>query len=171
MKKPILKTDKMLQFDKKLEQLLSKTEDSYVVIKFPSFQKKVIYEEAISKNYIRTFKNLSNYENITKYNINNFDPDKKKPYLKYTTWVFDPCINKLKKDYTSTENPVENKFSILTRSNDDELIARDIRLNPYNRAQINEVLNMPDFIELESKSSILFWSHRYELLKKILHMP
>ena len=49
----ILKTDKMLQFDKKLEQLLSKTEDSYVVIKFPSFQKKVIYEEAISKNYIR----------------------------------------------------------------------------------------------------------------------
>ena len=39
LQKPIIKTDKMLQFDKKLEQLLSKTEDSYVVIKFPSFQK------------------------------------------------------------------------------------------------------------------------------------
>ena len=72
----------------------------------------------------------------------------------------------IKKDYTSTENPIENKFSILTRTNDDELIARDIRLNPYNRSQINEILNMPDFIELESKNSVLFWSHRYELLKK-----
>ena len=97
---------------------------------------------------------------------NEIDEGKKKPYIKYTTWVFDPCINISKKDYTSTENPVENKFSILARSNDDDLIARDIRLNPYNRAQINEVLNMPDFIELESKNTTLFWSHRYELLKK-----
>ena len=85
----------------------------------------------------------------------------KKPYFKYTTWVFDPLINRAKKDYTSTENPVENKFSILTRTNDDDLIARDIRLNPYNRSQINEVLNMPDFIELESKNITLFWSYRY----------
>ena len=166
LKKPILKTDKMLQFDKKLEQLLSKTEDSYVVIKFPSFQKKVIYEEAISKNYIRTFKNLSNYENITKYNINNFDPDKKKPYLKYTTWVYDPFINLAKKDFTSTENPIQTKFSVLARRNDDDLIARERRLNPYDKSQMDEVLNMPDFIEMESKHMILFWSHRYELLKK-----
>ena len=31
---------------------------------------------------------------------------------------------------------------------------------------MEEVLNMPDFIEMESKHTILFWSHRYELLKK-----
>ena len=31
---------------------------------------------------------------------------------------------------------------------------------------MDEVLNMPDFIEMESKHTILFWSHRYELLKK-----
>ena len=31
---------------------------------------------------------------------------------------------------------------------------------------MDEVLNMPDFIEMESKNTILFWSHRYELLKK-----
>ena len=166
VQKPIIKTDKMLQFDKKLEQLLSKTEDSYVVIKFPSFQKKVIYEEAISKNYIRTFKNIYNFENVTKYNINTIDPEKKKPYKKFTTWVYDPFINLAKKDFTSTENPIQTKFSVLARRNDDDLIARERRLNPYDKSQMDEVLNMPDFIEMESKHTILFWSHRYELLKK-----
>ena len=166
VQKPILKTDKMLQFDKKLEQLLSKTEDSYVVIKFPSFQKKVIYEEAISKNYIRTFKNIYNFESVAKYNINTIDPEKKKPYKKFTTWVYDPFINLAKKDFTSTENPIQTKFSVLARRNDDDLIARERRLNPYDKSQMDEVLNMPDFIEMESKHTILFWSHRYELLKK-----
>ena len=166
VQKPILKTDKMLQFDKKLEQLLSKTEDSYVVIKFPSFQKKVIYEEAVSKNYIRTFKNIYNFESVTKYNINTIEPEKKKPYKKFTTWVYDPFINLAKKDFTSTENPIQTKFSVLARRNDDDLIARERRLNPYDKSQMDEVLNMPDFIEMESKHTILFWSHRYELLKK-----
>ena len=31
---------------------------------------------------------------------------------------------------------------------------------------MDEVLNNPDFIEMESKNTILFWSHRYELLHK-----
>ena len=163
LNRPLIKTSNMKQYDSKLEELLRKTENSYVVIKFPSFKNTVIYEEAISKNYKKVFKNSYRFDFGEK---SYDDEEKKNPYIKYTTWIFDPCINKLKNDYRSTENPVENKFSILTRSNDDELIARDIRLNPFNRGQINEVLNMPDFIELESKHSILFWSHRYELLKK-----
>ena len=163
LQKPILKTDKMLQFDRKLEQLLSRTENSYVIIKFPSFNKKIIYEEAISKNYIKTFKNMYKYNFSSKYN---FDEDKKKPYFKFTTWVYDPFINKEKKDFRSTENPVQTKFSVLARRNDDDLIARERRLNPYDKSQMDEVLNMPDFIEMESKNTILFWSHRYELLKK-----
>ena len=159
LQKPLVKTSSMQQYDLKLEELLRKTENAYVVIKFPSFKNTVIYEEAISKNYKKVFKSSYRFDFRD-------DEDLKKPYFKYTTWVFDPFINKSKKDYISTENPVENKFSILTRSNDDDLIARDIRLNPYSRSQINEVLNMPDFIELESKNITLFWSHRYELLKK-----
>ena len=167
LQRPLVKTSNMNQFDSKLVKLLRKTENSYVVIKFPSFKNTVIYEEAISQNYKKVFKNSYRFDfSEDKSKKNEIEEEKKNPYIKYTTWVFDPCINKLKKDYTSTENPVENKFSILARSNDDELIARDIRLNPYNRSQINEVLNMPDFIELESKNSILFWSNRYELLKK-----
>ena len=167
LQRPLIKTNNMNQFDSKLEELLRQTENAYVVIKFPSFKNCVIYEEAVSKNYRKVFKNSYRFDaNDEKSKKNEIEEEKKNPYIKYTTWVFDPCINISKKDYTSTENPVENKFSILTRSNDDELIARDIRLNPYNRAQINEVLNMPDFIELESKNITLFWSHRYELLKK-----
>ena len=164
LQKPILKTDKMLQFDKKLEELLSKTENAYVVIKFPSFTKKVIYEEAISKNYIKTFKNIYLFDAGGKNNIE--DLGSKRPYIKYTTSVFDPFINKEKKDFMSTENPVQTKFSVLARRTDDDLIARERRLNPYDKRQMDEVLNMPDFIEMESKNTILFWSHRYELLKK-----
>ena len=167
LQRPLVKLNRMNQFDLKLEELLRKTENSYVVIKFPSFRNTVIYEEAVSKNFKKVFKNSYRFDyGEDKSNKNEIEEEKLNPYIKYTTWIFDPCINKYKKDYTSTENPVENKFSILTRSNDDDLIARDIRLNPYNRAQIHEVLNMPDFIELESKNSILFWSHRYELLKQ-----
>ena len=61
---------------------------------------------------------------------------------------------------------MQTKFSVLARRNDDDLIARERRLNPYDKSQMDEVLNMPDFIEMESKNTILFWSHRYELLKK-----
>ena len=42
--RPLIKTNKMNQFDNKLEELLTKTDNSYVVIKFPSFRNKVIYE-------------------------------------------------------------------------------------------------------------------------------
>ena len=164
LQKPVIKTDKMIQFDKKLEELLSKTENAYVVIKFPSFTNKVIYEEAISKNYIKTFKNIYLFDTGNKNNIDELE--KKKPYLKYTTSVFDPFINKEKKDFMSTENPVQAKFSVLARRTDDDLIARERRLNPFDKRQMDEVLNMPDFIEMESKNTILFWSHRYELLKK-----
>ena len=161
LEKPILKTDKMLQFDKKLEELLTRTENAYIVIKFPSFKTKVIYEEAISNNYIRTFKEIKpDTKDKGDMDIEN------KPNSKFTRWVFDPFINREKKDFTSTDNPVQTKFSVLARRNDDDLIARERRLNPYDKSQMDEVLNMPDFIEMESKNTILFWSHRYELLKK-----
>ena len=159
LQRPLVKTSNMKQFDSKLEELLRKTENSYVVIKFPSFKNSIIYEEAVSLNYKKVFKNSYRFDFGDK--SNEIMDEHNKPYKKYTTWVYDPVINRSKKDYTSTENPVENKFSILARSNDDDLIARDIRLNPYSRGQINEVLNMPDFIELESKNITLFWSHRY----------
>jgi hypothetical protein len=52
----------MEQYDAKLEELLRKTENTYVVIKFPSFKNTVIYEESISKNYNKVFKNSYRFD-------------------------------------------------------------------------------------------------------------
>ena len=60
----------MCNYDTKLSDLLTKTENAYAVIKFPSFKNAVIYEEDFSADYKRVFKwevppikglNLNNY--------------------------------------------------------------------------------------------------------------
>ena len=148
---PELKTEYMRNYDNKLLDLLTKTENAYVVIKFPSFKNAVIYEEDISNDYHKVFKwSISSKENINK----------------YTSWIYDPSINTSKKDndFLKRDNPISEKFSILARGNDD-LFSRDMRLSPVDRNKINELLNTPDFIKLENKDITLFWSYRYELLK------
>ena len=148
---PELKTDYMRNYDNKLSDLLTQTENAYVVIKFPSFKNSVIYEEDISDDYHKVFKwSIPKKENVNK----------------YTSWIYDPSINISKKDndFLKRDNPISEKFSILARGNDD-LFSRDIRLSPVDRNKINELLNTPDFIKLENKDITLFWSYRYELLK------
>ena len=150
---PEIKTDYMCNYDNKLSDLLTQTENSYVVIKFPSFKNAVIYEEDVSDDYNKVFKmNIPPIPGIT---LN-----------KYTSWIYDPSINISKKenDFLKRDNPISEKFSILARGNDD-LFSRDIRLSPVDRNKINELLNTPDFIKLENKDITLFWSYRYELLK------
>jgi len=143
----------MCNYDHKLSDLLTKTENSYVVIKFPSFRNAVIYEEDVSADYKRVFK--CNIPPINGLTLN-----------KYTSWIYDPSINTSKKDndFLKRDNPISEKFSILARGNDD-LFSRDVRLSPVDRNKINELLNTPDFIKLENKDITLFWSYRYELLK------
>ena len=62
LQRPLIKTNNMNQFDSKLEELLRQTENAYVVIKFPSFKNCVIYEEAVSKNYRKVFKNSYRFD-------------------------------------------------------------------------------------------------------------
>ena len=143
----------MSNYDNKLSDLLTQTENAYVVIKFPSFKNAVIYEEDVSADYRRVFKwAVPPIEGVT--------------FNKYTSWIYDPSINESKKDndFLKRDNPISEKFSILARGNDD-LFSRDIRLSPVDRNKINELLNTPDFIKLENKDITLFWSYRYELLK------
>ena len=150
---PELKTDYMCNYDSKLSDLLTQTENAYVIIKFPSFKNAVIYEEDISADYKRVFKcGVPPIEGI------NFN--------KYTAWIYDPSINISKKDndFLKRDNPISEKFSILSRGNDD-LFSRDKRSSPIERNEINRILNNPDFIKLENKDITLFWSYRYELLK------
>ena len=80
---PEIKTEYMRNYDNKLSDLLTKTENAYVVIKFPSFKNSVIYEEDISEDYCKVFKcSIPPTENINK----------------YTSWIYDPSINISKKD-------------------------------------------------------------------------
>ena len=141
-----VKTEDMKYFENTLNELLPQTNNCYIVIQFPSFPNTVIYEEDISADY----KPL-------------FQPE----YVgEFKNWVQDPYINIERKDFLNKDNPISEKFSQLTRGNDDdELYARDMRLNPVSLNRINKLLNTPDFIQLDNNDITLFWSYRYELLK------
>ena len=142
-----VKTEEMIYFDKILNELLAQTNNSYIVIKFPSFPHTVIYEEDISEDYKPVFQPENGGE-------------------VFKNWVRDPYLNIGRKDFLNKDNPISEKFSSLTRGNDDdELYARDIRLNPVSLHRINKLLNTPDFIKLDNNDITLFWSYRYELLK------
>ena len=136
----------MKYFENSLNELLPQTNNCYIVIKFPSFGNTVIYEEDISADYKALFQ-----------------PE----YVgEFKNWVQDPYINIERKDFLNKDNPISEKFSNLTRGNDDdELYARDMRLNPVSLNRINKLLNTPDFIKLDNNDITLFWSYRYELLK------
>jgi len=144
-----LKSNQMKYFEKTLNELLTRTNNSYVVIKFPSFRHSVIYEENISEDYKPLFK-----------------PENSGPNTLYNFWIEDPYINVGRRDFKNKDNPISEKFSSLTRGNDDdELYAKDMRFNPVSLNRINKLLNTPDFIQLDNNDITLFWSYRYELLK------
>ena len=148
-----IKPDNMKYFENTLNELLSKTNNSFVVIKFPTFPNTVIYEEDISEDYNPVFNPelpLSENNSIFK------------------NWVNDPFLNISRVDFNNKDNPISEKFSNLMRendNNDDDLYARDIRLNPIAMHRINKLLNTPDFIKLDNNDVALFWNYRYELLK------
>ncbi len=147
-KKLDIKPDSMKYFENTLNELLSQTNNSFIVVKFPSFSNIVIYEEDISEDYQPVFN--------TEYSL---DDNKE--------WIFDPYINIGRHDFNNKDNPISEKFSNLMRENDndDDLYARDIRLNPVAMHRINILLNTPDFIKLDNNDITLFWNYRYELLK------
>ena len=152
MKKLIPKSTKMKNYENTLNELLSKTNNSFIVIKFPIFPSTVIYEEDISEDYNPVFEPelpLSEKNSIFK------------------NWVNDPYINISRLDFNNKDNPISEKFSNLMRENDndDDLYARDIRLNPVAMHRINKLLNTPDFIKLDNNDVALFWTYRYELKK------
>ena len=133
-KEPQLKTEEMKNYEWKLNELLSNTENSYIVIRFPSFNYQVIYEEGILDE--------RNFEEICETNTNN--------------WVYDSSINNGFKNFMDKSNPITDK--IINFSNEEE-----IKLNPEDRKIIEQLLNKPDFFELNNKE--IFWKNRYGLLR------
>ena len=149
-KKPEFKTEEMINYDWKLNDLLSKTEESFIVVKLPSFNFQVIYEEGVSEDYKKIFK----------YGVNNTSNKKNK-----NPWIYDSCFfEEEEKDLTSKDNPLTEKFFILSKI--DDCFAKEIKLNPIDRAIINQSLNKPDFELIKDN---IFWNYRYELLRNDTH--
>ena len=139
-KEPQIKTELIKNFDWKLNELLSKTNNSFIVIKFPSFNYQVIYEEEICDNY------------------KNKDMDDEIDLIKTNSWVYDSSLNNGINNFMNKDNPITEK--LFSFSKDEE-----ISLNPEDRKKIEQLLNTPDFIELSNPDKEIFWKNRYVLLR------
>ena len=122
----------MKNYEWKLQDLLEKTNDSFIIIRFPSFKCQVIFEEKKSDNF---------KENFT------FKNDSIK-----SLFIFDDNIYQ-GKNLIDEENPVTKRLE---------------KLNPVDNEKINNLLNTPDFIDLEEDKEI-FWKNRYELKRNCTH--
>ena len=108
------------------------TDNSFIVIQFPSFKYQVIYEEQISENYKENYK----FKNEGQNNI----------------WIKDASIFK-GKNFTDQDNPVTRKFDLLFEYQYGDL-AKEVKLNPIDREKINNLLNTPDFIDIGTDMEI-----------------
>ena len=119
---------------------MNKTNDSFIIIKFPSFKHQVIYEEEISKNYIDNYKFKTEGKN--------------------KIWIKDASIYQ-RSDFLEKDNPVTRRIEYFYENFNIDL-AKEIRLNPLDKEIIDKLLNTPDFIDFGNEKEI-FWKYRYEL--------
>lgn len=144
------KVDFSSYFNKKLTSILNNSDYGYLEVLFPVFNFPIVYEEEkIKINY---------YKNLKIKDINNG------PAIRFDNWVADIEIRK-GKNLFSKDNPITEKFSILSRISDDAF-SRDIRPSHVELSRIEELLTNPDFIKLDDSDTILFWKYRYFLLNR-----
>jgi len=133
-----------LHYQEKIMSLLSKTENSFLEVSFPVLNIPVIYEEEKNPVY-KTF-----YRSITLKSSSN-------TFIKYDNWVCDPEL-RINKKYFSKDNPVTEKFLILSQNSDE--VFTDVKPKPEENSKIEDLINTPDFIKLEDSDLILFWKYR-----------
>lgn len=77
---------------------------------------------------------------------------------------FDPVIMKKEKikDRKERDNPILEKYYILTRTNDDN-IAKGLNINSETQKEIIEIIEHPDFTTLTRKEETLLWKYRYPI--------
>jgi hypothetical protein len=66
-------------------------------------------------------------------------------------------------DFLKRPNPITQKYYILTRDID-ESGAKDLTPNAEEQDQINQILNLPDFLNLSVEHKALLWHYRYSLM-------
>ena len=153
-----LKDEYLRNYETKLQSLLSTTQNTYLEIEFPLFNRKpVIFQEKKSQDYKKSLK----YTNL---NINKNKQTLLDEIYK-NNFICDPTITKEKNIENLLNNPITEKFYTLLQTISSDLNPEEMKLNNYDRTKINKILNKPDFISLDQNSLILFWKYRFELLK------
>ena len=83
--------------------------------------------------------------------------------------VFDPCVLD-KNTFLNQTNPVREKYYKLTRDIDDS-IAKELRPSADERKEIDNIIGMPDFIQLNIDQRNMIWRYRYSLLERKEALP
>jgi hypothetical protein len=78
--------------------------------------------------------------------------------------VYDPVIQKKGnfKERKERDNPILEKYYILTRTNDDN-ISRGLNIDAATQKEILQIIEQPDFTSLSKKEESLLWKYRYPI--------
>ena len=136
-----------LEYDKqlsKLNNLLAKSKDAYLEIEFPSFKCPVVYFDKRNEKHSDIY--FAKNQKFSK------------------KWIIDPEMRKSKNIY-SKDNPISEKFSILSRT-DFDTFSKDIKPTPAEDKRIAEIINSNDFQKLDDNDIVLFWKYRYHLINR-----
>ena len=150
---------------RQLDEYYIQSNSGYLEVWMQGFGFPVIYSENKYSEIVNEFKNKpvwtkqedcydipsTNGANLSKQNLLNGG---KKPKGSGIIQIHDPFENR--------ENPVIQKYYILTRTNDDN-IARGLQPSPETQQEILKIIDQPDFTKLSTKDKNLLWGYRYPI--------
>lgn len=149
----VIKDDYLLNYESKLNLLLTQTKESFVEIDFPVFTAPIIYDEETSDTFTNT-----PIEYVMK--------DKKQTFQELGGLINDPllqsCISTSKRNTFIKSTPIDEKFEQLALN--EVSCDKDRKPTQYESERMNEMLIQPDFIE--NTDSRHFWNFRYYLLNQ-----
>lgn len=150
----VMKDDYLLNFESKLNLLLTQTKDSYIEVDFPAFDLPIIFDENKTKPYAKTPKSFSFKEKSSQFFSNS------------STWICDPLIQSgiyiSKENTLSKSTPINEKIEKLALN--EVSCDKDRKPSQYISEVMNEALIQPDFIE--NSHAGYFWMFRYYLLNQ-----
>lgn len=165
----------------KLHRLYLESENAFLEINLPNFDYPVIFDESIytsiTKDIIYPQYLVDSYIDSTLSKSENADLTEERKIvqngekfkLKGAGLIrfHDPKINKrqhLSNLIDVKDNPVAEKYYILTRTEDDA-IAKGLTTDKETHEEILSIIEHPDFTSLTPKEKNLLWKYRYSLKK------
>lgn len=139
----------------KMFELYLKSTEAYFEVEFPSFGCTVLYGDTPYSQRV-----IDRYifpPPLVKPDRQIEGPQAFQKLIKF----YDPLIMR-KNDFLARQNPMTEKYYILTRDID-ESIVKDLRPNHQELQVINEAIDQPDFMPLSVEAKAKFWRFRYSL--------